>query len=414
MALSFSQKSNSSARLRRNTASDKDRARLRQSTSGATSRRSGTAGLGTSQKKKRLNTPGGSGGGKGFLGNRDKNRKSASTGIPMPALIAAGVAALAVVGLVALLVLSQLPVFVITAIDADSTEHINAETIARLAEVEEGTTLLNLNTGEITANVQRNPWVGSVKIIREFPDRLRIVVTEREVGAIVLMGSGDAAWCLGSDGVWIEPVQLNTSDKRSAEEVALERASELGCLLITDVPSSVSPQAGAEVTDDTILAVLEYLNGFSEDFRSQISSFSATSVDAIACTLTNGVEVSLGNATDINAKERIITQILAEHPNQVTYINVRVPSSPSYRSISADNVVAGSGARVLNEDEETTDNNDETTANQDSSNTSSNSETNSEDESDDTSQEDESSNESSTNESSGGSSAEIDPSLSAG
>ena len=223
-----------------------------------------------------------------------------------------------------MLVLSQLPVFVITAIDADSTEHVNAETIARLAEVEEGTTLLNLNTGEITANVQRNPWVGSVKIIREFPDRLRIVVTEREVGAIVLMGSGDAAWCLGSDGVWIEPVQLNTSDKRSAEEVALERASELGCLLITDVPSSVSPQAGAEVTDDTILAVLEYLNGFSEDFRSQISSFSATSVDAIACTLTNGVEVSLGNATDINAKERIITQILAEHPNQVTYINVRV------------------------------------------------------------------------------------------
>ena len=111
MALSFSQKSNSSARLRRNTALGLRTARGYVSPlSGATSRRSGTAGLGTSRKKKRLNTPGGSGGGKGFLGNRDKNRKSASTGIPMPALIAAGVAALAVVGLVALLVLSQLPV----------------------------------------------------------------------------------------------------------------------------------------------------------------------------------------------------------------------------------------------------------------------------------------------------------------
>lgn len=405
MALSFSQKSNSSARLRRNTASDKDRARLRQTTSGSSSRRS----KGASQKQGRLSFSGGG----GFFGGRDKSKDSSSTGIPLPALIAAGVAALAVIGLITLLVLSQLPVFVITAIDADSTEHVDAETIARLAEVEEGTTLLNINTGEITANVQRNPWVGSVNIIREFPDRLRIEVTEREVGAIVLMGSGDAAWCLGSDGVWIEPVQLDTSDKRSAEEVALERASELGCLLITDVPSSVSPQAGAQVTDDTILAVLEYLSGFSDDFRSQISSFSATSVDAIACTLNNGVEVSLGNATDINTKERIITQILAEHPNQVTYINVRVPSSPSYRSISADNVVAGSGARVLNEDSNATDDNkDETTTNQNSEN-SSDTEADSGEESNDTSQDEEPNNEDSDDEGTTGSS-EIDPSLSVG
>ena len=410
MALSFSQKSNSSGRSRRNTASDKDRARLRQTTSDSSVRRSGTSRLGTSQKQKRLDFAGGrgSGGGRGFFGGGDNN-KGSSGGIPKPALIAAAVAGLAVVALVALLILSQLPVFVITAIDTESTEHVDAETIARLAEVEEGTTLLNVNTSEITSNVQRNPWVGSVRIIREFPNRLRIEVTEREVGAVVLMGSGDAAWCLGSDGVWIEPVQLNTSDTRSAEDVALQRASELGCLLITDVPSSVSPQAGAEVTDDTILAVLEYLNGFSEEFCSQISSFSATSVDAIACTLNNGVEVSLGAATDINTKERVITQILADHPNQVTYINVRVPSSPSYRSISADNVTEGSGARVLDEDADATENEQNTTS--ENENTSSDSGTESEGKSDGNSQ-DSSGENSSDEEASQGSSTEIDPSLS--
>lgn len=282
-------------------------------------------------------------------------RGGPSRRLPLPVLVAAGVAALAAVALVATLVLSRLPVFVIASIDAQATEHIDADTIARLAQVEEGTTLLNVDTGAIEEGVRKNPWAGSVRVSRMFPDRLRIVVTEREVGAIVLMGSGDVAWYLGTDGVWIEPVQLEATKSRTTAEMALARASELGCLLVTDVPSSVSPRAGYAATDDTVLAVMEYLNGFSEGFRAQISSFSAPSVDAISCTLANGVEVSLGASGDVGAKESVITQILADHPNQVTYINVRVPSSPSYRSVSATNVTSGSGARVLEDEPEDAD-----------------------------------------------------------
>lgn len=324
MASSSSQRSSSSARSRSVGGRQDPAERLRGRGPAREGRLAGPAGAGR-------------GGGRG--------------GVPVPAVVAAAVAGVAALAVVALLVLSHLPVFVIQSIDAQASEHIDAETIARLAEVEEGTTLLNVDAGQIEQNVRRNPWCASVRITREFPDRLGIEVVEREVGAVVLMGSGDVAWCLGADGVWIEPVQLDTSTTRTAEDVAMARATELGCLLITDVPSSVSPKAGSEATDDTILAVMSYLDGFSDEFRSQISSFSAPSVDAVSCTLANGVEVSLGAPNDIGAKESVVTQILADHPNQVTYVNVRVPSSPSYRAVGAENVQAGSGARVLEDDE---------------------------------------------------------------
>ena len=89
---------------------------------------------------------------------------------------------------------------------------------------------------------------------------------------------------------------------------------------------------------------IEYLDGFSDDFKSQIVSFSIPSAESISCTLKNGVAVSLGSPENISDKETVIKAILEKYPDQITYINVRVPSSPSFRRIDADSVQAGTGA----------------------------------------------------------------------
>ena len=56
-----------------------------------------------------------------------------------------------------------------------------------------------------------------------------------------------------------------------------------------------------------------------------------SSESAIGCTLKNGVEVSLGAPEDIALKEAVALEILNQHSNDVTYINVRLPSKPTYR-----------------------------------------------------------------------------------
>ena len=257
------------------------------------------------------------------------------------------VAVLLVAALVTFIVLSSTPAFTISSIDAEDTEHLTAENIAKLADVTEGTTLLNIDEGLITENLKRNPWVGEVSYVREFPDRLKIVVTERRVDCLVKMGTGSVCWCLGNDNVWIEPVNLTMKDGQSANDVALSLAQQMGALLVYDVPTSVSPSAGSASTDEVLKAVNAYREQFSEDLSSQIVSFSAPSVESISCLLKSGVEVSLGSPVSIDVKEAVITEVLAKHPNQVTYINVRVPSQPSYRKLGTDSVAPGTGVTTL-------------------------------------------------------------------
>lgn len=261
------------------------------------------------------------------------------------ALRVAAVAALAAAALgVAFLVLSNTSAFKIASIDAVATDHVSAEDIQKLANVEEGTTLLNVDAGAITQNLMKNPWVASVNVAREFPDKLKISVVERTVEAVVVMSSRSVAWYLGEGEVWLEPVNLDVSDGRSADDVALERATSMGAILITGVPATVDPVAGSTATDEVIVAARSYLEGFSSGFASQIVSFTAPSEASLSCVLANGVEVSLGSPVDISSKEEIVKSLLAEYPDELTYVNVRVPSSPSYRKIDSSNVTAGTGA----------------------------------------------------------------------
>ena len=261
--------------------------------------------------------------------------------------IALGALALAcVVGALLFVVLSGLHAFVITGIDARGSEHVSADTVAKLANVEEGTTLLNVDVDQVRSNVQRNPWVKNVSVSREFPDTLGISVEERTVFAVVLIGSGSSVWALGDDGVWIEPVQLDTSSSSDVTVAALAKAEELGCLLITNVPSSVDPAQGSESTDATIQAVLAYQQQLPDAITSQAKVYYAASAGSTSLVLASGLEISLGSPSDIAAKAQALTELMNSYPNQLTYVNVRVPSKPTYRRISGDITLSGASEVV--------------------------------------------------------------------
>lgn len=261
------------------------------------------------------------------------------------AIVVVGVlAALVVAGVIVVSVLARTSAFTIQSIDTQATDHLTAENIARLAKVERGATLLNIDTDTVEQNLEKNPWVGSVRIRREFPDRLRIEVTERRVSYVVAMASGSVAWYLGEGNVWIEPVKLDVADNDSVVDAALAMADSLGAVLITDVPPSVSPVAGAQSTDDAIEAVMSLQEQFSADFSSQVASYSAPSADNISCVLKSGVEVSLGSTSNVDSKEAVVKGIVEQYPGKVTYINVRVPSDPSYRKLDVDYTQEGTGA----------------------------------------------------------------------
>lgn len=253
------------------------------------------------------------------------------------------VAALLLVALVGYLVLSYTPAFTITRVETTATKHISRASIAKLAKVPKGSTLLNLDEDMVTRNLKKNPWVGSVTYERKYPDTVRIVVTERKVSALVVMSAGDVVWYLGEGNVWIEPASIKVGESDSIDDLALAAAQKAGVMLITDVPASITPVAGAAVNSEVLDGVASYREQFGEKISSQIVSFSAGSVDSIGCTLKSGVQVSLGSATSISSKEAVLAQILEKYQGKLTYVNVRVPTRPAYRLVDSDDVGQGSG-----------------------------------------------------------------------
>lgn len=274
--------------------------------------------------------------------------------LPLPRLsrgvllsVVGGVAVLALV----MLVVANSGLFAATDIQVRATEHIDQETAEALIKVPDGTTLFNVNEGEIVDSLKASPWASGVDIQREWPHTLVITPVERTIKAIAYITADDIAWAIDEEGTWVAPVSLVVAVDAEGNEVALtedgaipEGATQLAgvdaalkvaqrdnALLLIDVPSDVTPKSGDEVTSEVVLAGLTYAKEFSAEFVAQIKDLSVASVESISVNLLSGVEVSLGSPENITEKERVVTKLLAEQQG-VTYINVREPGAYTFRS----------------------------------------------------------------------------------
>ena len=284
-----------------------------------------------------------------------------------PRIIVAVVLAIVLVFGLGAAVLVNSSFFSVTDVVVNGSEHVPQQTVEQLVSVPEGSTLFNVSDEDIAAALLQNPWVSSVDIERQFPHTIVITPVERKVQAIVYLSADDIAWAVSEDSHWIAPVSLasastgqtstdtaegdggegsstdaeatgttgtatsTSSSSQRSIDAAVALARQAGAVLLSDVGTDVSPSSGQEVTDDTVLAGLEYAKGFSADFLSQIKEISIPSVEAISCDLESGVEVSLGKPEDIQQKEQVVRRLL-EQEQGVTYINVRVADAYTFRS----------------------------------------------------------------------------------
>ena len=272
--------------------------------------------------------------------------------IPTPSRSVVFVAAGGFIAVILLaVVIANSSLLAATEVRVMGSDHMDQATAEALVNVPDGTTLLNVDEDAILEQLQASPWIKDIEIERAWPHTLVITPVERKMSAIAYVTADEVAWAIGDDGTWIAPVTLLAAVDAEGNEVevgedgsvpegatllsgqdaALRVAQDAGCLLLTDVPSDVSPKSGESVNSKVVLAGLEYANGFSPEFVAQIKSMSVASVEAISANLLSGVEVSLGAPDNIVEKERVVTKLLAEQTG-VTYINVREPGAYTFRS----------------------------------------------------------------------------------
>ncbi len=227
-------------------------------------------------------------------------------------------------------------VFPIKEVTVSGVEHLTSAEMSQIASVPSNTTLLRVDTAAIKANILRDAWVQDASVERVFPNTLNLKVVEREIGATVQVrvdkGESVQQWAISSDGIWLCPIPEPGTEQASLVSPQIyEDAANV--FQIMDVSYGVIPEVGSACTDESINNAIAIVTGLTTELRDQVRKVSATSTETTTLTLESGVEITFGKAEDIRTKERVCLRIMEEYPGEVAYINVRVASSPTWRSL---------------------------------------------------------------------------------
>lgn len=211
--------------------------------------------------------------------------------------------------------------FHVNNVQVNGVSHLTSQEITSIAAVSDDSTLLRLDAGGIIARLEDNAWVQNAAIHRVFPDTIVIDITERAPGAVAYI-SDKSTWVISTDGTWL------SAATNEDQETAMK---------IVDISSSMpAPISGTACTDGGVLNALSILKAISDDLRSRIVSISAESSIKTSLNLKDGVTVAFGDSSDVEIKEAAINSLLSQYEGKIAYINVRVPTRPTYRMIEGD------------------------------------------------------------------------------
>lgn len=229
----------------------------------------------------------------------------------------------ATVGLVVLAVLVlgiiglyRSSIFEIAKVEVVGNGRLSVEEVLALAQIPDGATLLRYPAQEAKKRLESSPWIAEASLARDFPDTLRIRVTERTTFAILDLG-GTKLWMLDETGIAIAE---QTPDATST------------AVVIRDVMGA-DPRPGVRSASEPVLNALAVWKGLSQSLREQTRAISASSIDKTALITRDDIEILVGAAEDIGKKSVLAEQILHDQAGKVVYINVRSVERPTWRGV---------------------------------------------------------------------------------
>lgn len=167
--------------------------------------------------------------------------------------------------------------FQIAAIALTGEKQLSREDILNIAGISGRASLLFLNADQARARLKANPWIADATILKLFPDRLHIAVTERR--AFALWQKDARVRVIARDGVVVEPFV--------APHVA-------------HLPLVVGAGANSKASD--FLAVMNRY----PDLRDQVHAYVLVADRRWNLRLKNGIDIRLPEAEPVEAIEALL------------------------------------------------------------------------------------------------------------
>jgi cell division protein FtsQ len=217
---------------------------------------------------------------------------------------------LVVVGVIVALVAIAYGASVSPFLDVDrvtvrGTSRTSPEQLLQDARIAKGDALFWLDAGDAQARLEAEPFVARARVTKEWPDTLRVTVTERTA----------AAWAEGARGKVVVDGSGRVLEHVDAAPAGLPQL--LGLRVVPDPGRTVAPTGPARMAG--ILPPLA---------AGGTASVTATDGE-LTMQLVVGTEIRLGAADHFADKLRAMVAVLGALAGQpVTYVDVSVPSNP--------------------------------------------------------------------------------------
>jgi cell division protein FtsQ len=183
-------------------------------------------------------------------------------------------------------------------------DHITVAQIESAAAIHRGDALAWLDTGRAADGVDALPYVKTAQVTREWPDAVRIVVTERSAVAWI-EGGGTRAVVDGTGRI-------------------LATVGDAPAGLPQLVSADAVPKPGSSIRSTGAARVAAAIAGLSAGVRSITATAAGVTLQLVA-----GPEVRLGEPDRIAVKVRAAAAVLgAMQGRDVHYVDVSVPTNP--------------------------------------------------------------------------------------
>ena len=217
--------------------------------------------------------------------------------------------AIAAGGVAGYFVARDTSVFAVRGVEVDGGSSAVALQVRNALRAELGTSLLRLDLGRVREQVAAVPTVANASFDRAFPHTLRVVVVPERPVAVVRQGS--ESWLLSARGRIMASLQRGARPRLPRIWIA------------KGVEFTLGGMAAATLHDS--LAAVSPLR--SARFPARVASVRAES-DELTLLLRSGLEVRLGDASEVPLKLAVAAKVLPLVAADTRYLDVSVPERP--------------------------------------------------------------------------------------
>jgi cell division protein FtsQ len=199
-------------------------------------------------------------------------------------------------------------VFAVEAIEVTrASPRVEREVRAALAPVR-GRSLVALDGTALADRVAKLPWVASMTYDRAFPNTLRVEVTQERPLAVLRRGAD--AWLVAASGRILQPVERRAHPRLPRIWLA----------------ASAAPRAGSSIGGDAARAVAALAPVAGTSFLRRVR-FVRQGDETLTLVLRSGLELRLGDASDLRLKLEIARRLLLSL-TPPGYLDLSVPERP--------------------------------------------------------------------------------------